>query len=126
MPESKRIAVISTLDTKGEHAAFIQRIIEARGHQAVLMDIGVLGPPAVQATISREEIAKAGGTDINALVAAKDRGNALAAMADGITIVLTKLHRDGLIDAVLGLGGGGGTAVACAAMRSLPSEFRKS
>ena len=44
MPESKRIAVISTLDTKGEHAAFIKRIIEARGHQAVLMDIGVLGP----------------------------------------------------------------------------------
>ena len=79
----------------------------------------------MQATISREEIAKAGGTDIRALVAAKDRGKALAVMADGINHCLTKLHRDGLIDAVLGLGGGGGTAVACAAMRALPIGIPK-
>ena len=63
----------------------MQRIIERRGHQAVVMDIGVLGQPAIAATISREEIAKAGGADIHALVAAKDRGKALAVMADGLT-----------------------------------------
>jgi uncharacterized protein (UPF0261 family) len=125
MHESKRIAVISTLDTKGEHAAFIKRVIEMRGHQAVLMDIGVLGQPALLATILREEIAQAGGADIRALVAAKDRGKALAVMADGLTAVLMKLQRDGLIDAVLGMGGGGGTAVACAAMRALPIGIPK-
>lgn len=125
MQESKRIAVVSTLDTKGEHAAFIKRIIEKRGHQPILMDIGVLGQPALPATISREEIAQAGGADINALVASKDRGKALAVMADGLTAVLMKLQRDGLIDAVLGMGGGGGTAVACAAMRALPIGIPK-
>ncbi len=116
---------MSTLDTKGEHAAFIKLIIENRGHQAVLMDIGVLGQPAVPATILREEISQAGGTDINVLIASKDRGKALAVMADGLTAVLTKLQRDGLIDAVLGMGGGGGTAVACAAMRALPIGIPK-
>jgi uncharacterized protein (UPF0261 family) len=125
MQEGKRIAVISTLDTKGEHAAFIQRIIERRRHQPILMDIGVLGQPAIPATISREEIAQAGGVDIHTLVAAKDRGKALAVMADGLTSVLRRLHRDGLVDAVLGLGGGGGTAVACAAMRALPIGIPK-
>ena len=58
-------------------------------------------------------------------MAAKDRGKALAVMADGLTAVLMKLHRDGLIDAVLGMGGGGGTAVACAAMRALPIGIPK-
>ena len=120
MRDSKRIAVISTLDTKGEHASFIRRIIEQRGHQAVLMDIGVLGPSAIAAAVSREELARAGGADIRALAAARDRGKALAVMADGLTSVLLKLHGAGLIDAVLGLGGGGGTAVASAAMRALP------
>ncbi len=125
MRESKKIAVVSTLDTKGEHAAFIERIIEKRGHQAVLMDIGVLGQPAMLAAISRRDIAQAGGAEINTLVAARDRGKALAVMATGLTVVLTKLQRDGLIDAVLGLGGGGGTAVACAAMRALPIGIPK-
>ena len=125
MQAGKRIAVISTLDTKGEHAAFLQRIIEQRGHQPVLMDIGVLGQPAIPATISREEIARAGGAEIATLVAAADRGKALAVMADGLTSVLMKLHQHGLIDAVLGMGGGGGTAVACAAMRALPIGIPK-
>jgi uncharacterized protein (UPF0261 family) len=105
MQESKRIAVVSTLDTKGEHAAFIKQIIEARGHQPILMDIGVLGQPAMPATVAREEIAQAGGAELHALVAAKDRGKALAVMADGLTAVLMKMQRDGLIDAVLGMGG---------------------
>ncbi len=125
MREGKRIAIVSTLDTKGEQAAFIQRIVERRGHEAVVVDIGVLGQPAIAATISREEIAQAGGVDIHTLVAAKDRGKALAVMADGLTSVLNRLHRDGLVDAVLGLGGGGGTAVACAAMRALPIGIPK-
>ena len=125
MRPSKRIAVVGTLDTKGEHTAFVQQIIERRGHQSVVIDIGVLGQPAIPATISRAEIAQAGGADIQALVAAKDRGKALAVMADGLTAVLTKLQRDGLLDAVLGLGGGSGTAVASAAMRALPIGIPK-
>ena len=125
MEEGKRIAIVSTLDTKGEHAALVQQIVESRGHEAVVIDIGVLGQPAIAAIISREEIAQAGGANLHTLVAAKDRGKALAVMADGLTSVLRSLYRDGLVDAVLGLGGGGGTAVACAAMRALPIGIPK-
>ena len=38
---SKTIALLITLDTKGEEAGFIKEQIEARGHKALLFDIGV-------------------------------------------------------------------------------------
>jgi uncharacterized protein (UPF0261 family) len=41
-------------------------------------------------------------------------------MLRGASTLVPKLHAEGLIDAVLGLGGGGGTAMITAAMRTLP------
>jgi uncharacterized protein (UPF0261 family) len=125
MKPSKRIAVVCTLDTKGEHASFIKTFIEQRGHEAVLLDVGVLGVPALAATFSREEIARAGGSELASLVAAHDRGNALQVMTEGLTRIMTKLQREGRLDAVIGLGGGGGTSVASAAMRALPMGVPK-
>ena len=129
MEKRKRIAVLCTLDTKSEHAAFVARIIEDRGHAAVLIDIGVLGEPGgasgVAATITRRDIADAAGANLDALVAAKDRGSALAVMAAGAAATVTRLERDGALDGVIGLGGGSGTAVASAAMRALPVGFPK-
>ncbi len=67
MTERKHIALLCTLDTKGEHAAFIKAIIESRGHTAVLVDIGVLGEPELTPAITRREIAAAGGAELDAL-----------------------------------------------------------
>ena len=74
MIKRKQIAVLCTLDTKSEHGAFVARIIEGRGHAAMLIDIGVLDEPGFTATITRREIAAAAGADLDALAAAKDRG----------------------------------------------------
>ncbi len=125
MGEPKQIVVVCTLDTKGEHASLVKEVIEKRGHQPVLIDIGVLNPPAIPATVPREEVARAGGADLPSLVAAKDRGKALDVMAAGLTVILAELQREKRLDAVIGLGGGGGTAVACAAMRALPTGVPK-
>ena len=65
-------------------------------------------------------MARAGGADLAALRAARDRGPAIDAMLRGACALVPALHRDGRIDAVLGLGGGGGTAMITAAMRTLP------
>jgi len=125
MIKRKQIAVLCTLDTKSEHGAFVARIIEGRGHAAMLIDIGVLGEPGFTATITRREIAGAAGADLDALAAAKDRGAALKVMAAGAVVTVTRLQRDGLLDGIIGLGGGSGTAVASAAMRALPVGFPK-
>jgi len=120
MGKPKQIAVLCTLDTKGEHAAIIKTSLEDRGHKVALIDIGVLGEPKLPPTITHQEIARAAGVDLDDLIAAKDRGAALAAMSAGAVKVVTALYCEGALDGILGLGGGSGTAVATAAMRALP------
>jgi uncharacterized protein (UPF0261 family) len=50
----------------------------------------------------------------------EDRGRAIEVMCQGIPLIVSKLYEEGKINAVLGIGGGAGTAIATAAMRSLP------
>lgn len=117
---TKTIALLGALDTKGAEYAFVKQCIEARGHRTLLVDVGVLGAPAVEPDVSRAEVAAAGGASIDSLVAKQDRGEAVAAMARGVIALVPKLYAQGRFDAILAMGGGGGTSVACAAMRTLP------
>jgi uncharacterized protein (UPF0261 family) len=119
------IAVLGTLDTKGREHAFVAEAIRRRGHRPLLIDVGTGEPPAVAPDISRDEVAKAGGVDLAKLVAARDRGACVAAMAAAAPLLLERLRGEGRIDGVISLGGGGGTAIASAAMRALPIGFPK-
>jgi uncharacterized protein (UPF0261 family) len=119
------IAVLGTLDTKGREHAFVAEAIRRRGHRALLVDVGTGEPPAVAPDISREEVAQAGEVDLAKLVAARDRGACVAAMAAAAPRLLERLRSEGRIDGVISLGGGGGTAIASAAMRALPIGFPK-
>lgn len=120
MPSAKTIAVVCTLDTKGPQAQFVTRLIEQSGHRVLLVDTGVLGVPSFPAGVSRDAVAREAGTSIQALVELGDRGRALAAMMAGATALVARLHREGKIDGILGMGGGSGTSVASAVMRGLP------
>jgi len=119
------IAILGTMDTKGEEHAFVAQQVKARGHQTLIIDVGALEPPKLQPDIAREEVAKAAGVDLAALVARRDRGESVAAMSKGAPLVLAKLAAEKKIDGVISLGGGGGTAIATAAMRALPIGFPK-
>lgn len=117
---AKTVALLGALDTKGGEYAFVKQCIEARGHRTLLIDVGVLGPPAVAPDVSREAIAEAAGVDLSAVVEGRDRGQAMAAMSRGAVALVPKLHAEGRFDGIMALGGGGGTSVACTAMRALP------
>jgi uncharacterized protein (UPF0261 family) len=119
------IAILGTMDTKGEEHAFVAEQIRSRGHQVLVIDVGALEAPKLAPDISREEIARAAGVDLAALVARRDRGEAVAAMSRGAPLVLSRLVADKKVDGVISLGGGGGTAIATAAMRALPIGFPK-
>ncbi len=119
------IAILGTMDTKGDEHAFVAELIRQRGHQVFVIDVGTLGEPRLQPAISRTEVAAAAGVDLAALVAKKDRGEAVTAMSRGAPVVLAKLVAEKRIDGVISLGGGGGTAIATAAMRALPVGFPK-
>lgn len=116
----KTIALLGALDTKGREYAFVKQCIEAYGHRTLLIDVGVLEPPQVEPEISRHDVAAAAGADLNALKAEGDRGEAMAAMTRGAAALAPRLYEEGRFDAIMALGGGGGTSVACAAMRELP------
>ncbi len=84
------------------------------------MDLGILSDPDVPADVPAAEVAKAGGGDLAALRRERDRGHAVAVMQNGACALAPDLHRQGRFDGVLGLGGGGGTSMITAAMRTLP------
>jgi uncharacterized protein (UPF0261 family) len=119
------IAVLGTFDTKGEEHAFVAELIRERGHRTLMIDVGALEPPGFKPDITREEVAQAGGVDLAALVARRDRGETVTAMAQAASAMLTKLVAERRVEGVISLGGGGGTAIATAAMRTLPIGFPK-
>src|SRR2546426_4979522 len=119
------IAVLGTMDSKGVEHAFVAERIRERGHQALIIDVGTLGEPNLKPDITREEVAAAGGIDLAALGRRQDRGESVAAMSQAAPAVLSKLVAEKKIHGVISLGGGGGTAIATAAMRALPIGFPK-
>ena len=119
------IAVLGTLDTKGREHAFVAERIRGRGHQTLLIDVGTGAEPAVTPDVTRAAVAAAGGIDLAAIAARGDRGECVSAMAEAAPRLLERLVADGKIQGVIALGGGGGTAIASAAMRPLPIGFPK-
>src|SRR5213593_3971463 len=119
------IAILGTMDSKGAEHAFVAARIKERGHRALIIDVGTLGEAKLKPDITREEVAAAGGIDLAALHRRQDRGESVAAMSQAAPVVLSKLVAEKKIDGVIALGGGGGTAIATAAMRALPIGFPK-
>jgi uncharacterized protein (UPF0261 family) len=113
------VVLVGTLDTKGKEYAFLRDRVREHGVDVVLVDAGV-NEPQVEPDVSREEVARAGGTDVARLAAAGDRGAAVTAMGAGAAEVVKQLYAEGRLDAVLGLGGSGGSSIVTHAMRQLP------
>jgi uncharacterized protein (UPF0261 family) len=114
------VVLLGTLDTKGEEYDFLRRRVREEGVDVLLVDTGVLGVPLTEPDISRQEVAEAAGANAQELAESGDRGAAVEAMARGAAEIVKELHAQGRLDAVLALGGSGGTAIATQAMRELP------
>ncbi len=78
---NKVIAVLATLDTKGPEASYLREQLEALGSTAQLIDIGVVGEPMTAADVTREEVARAGGTPLDTLLEDPSRELAAPVMA---------------------------------------------
>lgn len=122
---TKTVCILGALDTKGMEFAFLKAEIEKRGCRALVVNVGVLGEPLFPPDVSAEEVARAGGSGLAELVARRDRGEALDVMTSGAAVVVKRLQEAGLIDGIISMGGGGGTAMGTSAMRSLPIGFPK-
>ena len=119
------VVLVGSLDTKSDEYDFVRQLILDSGVGVLVVDTGVLGEPGFAADFTREQVAEAGGAQLADLVAAHDRGQALAVMAAGATRIVLDLQSSGRIDGAMALGGTGGTSVTASAFRELPLGFPK-
>jgi uncharacterized protein (UPF0261 family) len=113
------VVLLGTLDTKGHELAYLRDRVREQGVDVLLVDAGVF-EPQVEADVSHDEVAGAAGEDASELASRGDRGAAVTAMAKGAAEVARRLHAEGRLDAIAGVGGSGNSSIATAAMRALP------
>jgi len=117
------IALIGTLDTKGDEVLFLKQILSTLGCDVLVIDVGVQGGPSFQPDVTREEIAVKAGARIDDLVARGDRGIAIETM--GLGLAAWFRSRASSVSGVLAIGGSAGTSIATTAMRELPTGVPK-
>lgn len=115
------VLLIGTLDTKGPEIAYVRDRVRALGAEALVLDSGILGEPVdIIPDITRAEVAKAGGSDIDSLRNAGSRGAAVEKMKEGVKKVTLDLFGQGKVSGVLCLGGAEGAVLGATAMKALP------
>lgn len=117
------LALVGTLDTKGEEYAFVKNEALRCGVDVLVIDTSVLGEPSFKAEITAEEVAKAAAVkleDFRKNIEGDTRVHANKAMSRGLSLILKQLLEEDKIDAILGMGGTGGTDLISAAYRALP------
>jgi uncharacterized protein (UPF0261 family) len=118
--EQPGIALIGTLDTKGDEIAYVRKRLAALGARPVVIDSGILGEPGTEADVPREEVAREAGYELERIQGAGSRGAAVELMVEGVRAVCLRLWLEGKIDGVLCLGGAEGALLGAAAMHALP------
>jgi len=76
--------------------------------------------PGTSADVSREQVAREGGHELEHVRSAGSRGSAVELMQEGVRAVCLRLWLEGRLDGVLCLGGAEGALLGAAAMRALP------
>ena len=121
MARRGKVMLVGAFDTKGEEYRFVKELIEARGHEVVAMNIGVIGEPrAIDPDWGAESVAAAGGSSLAELRSQGDRGHAMTVMSQGAAALSRDIYDRGGFDGIIGMGGTGGSSVISAAMRALP------
>jgi uncharacterized protein (UPF0261 family) len=121
----ENILIVAALDTKGREVAFLKQRIEENGAKTTLIDAGILGAPLLPPDFSREQVAEAADSTIEKVKSDTSEGEAMEVMIRGAIKIAQRLHRDGKIHGVLGIGGSMGTNLGTAVMRALPIGFPK-
>lgn len=116
----KTILVIGTYDTKNDELEFMASKIRALGGSVTTLDVSVLGDPAKPTDYSKHDVAKAGGSSIQAAVDSGSEHVAMQIMSAGACVLARQMHEESRIDGVIILGGTMGTDLALDVCQALP------
>lgn len=123
------VVLIGTMDTKGTEYRFVRDCILSTETKVITIDVGVLEDSAKDVDISSKMTAEAAGEKLENMRCSQEGGNArakaLKIMQEGAFVWLEKLIASGNCDAVLGMGGSGGTSMLADIFHRLPIGFPK-
>lgn len=118
------VAVLMTLNSKGEEARFVSDALSRAGVRPWVVDLSLRPYSNGGAVVTGGELAQRGGSSWEAL-AKLDRGQAGEIMVTGGIQVLLERFNAGKLSGVIGVGGANGSSMACSLMRALPPTFPK-
>lgn len=116
----KTILVIGTYDTKDDELGFLADVIRDQGGKVVTMDVSVLGDPSRPCDHSKHDVAREGGSTIQAAIDSGDENHAMQIMAQGASLLAARLYTQGAFDGMIVLGGTMGTDLALDVTSALP------
>jgi uncharacterized protein (UPF0261 family) len=129
MERNAVVCLAGTLDTKGTEYAYVRDCLQAAGVDVFVVDCGVLGEPLFTPDIDSAAVAEKAGIDLadfqSGVEGVGGRVLAITKMGEGLQQVLQELVDTDRIDAVLGLGGTGGTDLLSGALKNLGMGFPK-
>jgi len=121
----KTIVLLGRLDSKGKEYAYVKSQMLRGDFDLIVVDAGTRGAPQFEPDISREEVARAAGVNLQDVVDPADENEEIRVMMDGASKIVQGLHESGRLDGMMCLGGSRGTAIGTAAMRALPFGIPK-
>jgi uncharacterized protein (UPF0261 family) len=107
-------------EEKWKEAHFLRKEIEARGHKAFILDMGLIGKPQGTCDITREEILSVSGHSPEGGALVTDRGKRMPLMVDGAKEKVKQLYSSGELAGIISIGGTTGTQMGTKIMMSLP------
>lgn len=120
------IAVVATLDTKGDEAAYLVDRIHETETTVILIDVGIIGEPeGASPDIENHEVAAAAGENLDQMRTKAreeklDRVHAMRIMSDGLRELLLELYANDELDGAISIGGAQGMNITTPGMQALP------
>ncbi|MHB1475242.1 MAG: Tm-1-like ATP-binding domain-containing protein [Dermatophilaceae bacterium] len=123
----KTVLLMANLDTRGSEFVAFKDLIAESGLHPLLLDFSMEQEPSAVGDIRCEEVARAGGLDIETVRAAYpvERKIATDCMIRGARAIVGRLFEEGRIHGVIGAGGATSTLICTSAWRALPFGFPK-
>jgi uncharacterized protein (UPF0261 family) len=112
------IAVLGTLDTKGDVHRYLAECIRTRGHRVAMVDVGMRGNPQCEPDITRSDLLERTGFEESSLDTSREHAASIMGRSAGI--LLSRMFLEGSVDAAVSAGGFCGAGIALSAMQSLP------
>ena len=122
----KTVLMLGCFDTKAEDFNYLHSCLSQLGVQILSMNTGIFTSDTnFHIDLPAATVAQQANTSIDELKAKNDRGLVVEKMGEGAARLISQLLAQDKIQAAIGMGGGGGTYIALAAMQAIPIGIPK-